>query len=100
MEQYEGYLRVTAVAISGEEDDPARERIVVDCFVGSNWLLTVHDGEIAVLDDFRATAEGKGNLGLLDAPSFLAVVNGDPGAEMFLQSILQIINRGGGNRRA
>ena len=35
----------------------------------------------------------------LDAPSFLAVVKRDPGAEMFLQSILQIINRGGGDRR-
>ena len=43
--------------------DPARERIVVDCFLGSNWVLTVHSAEIAVLDDFREVAEGKGEVG-------------------------------------
>ena len=35
IEQYEGHLRVTAVAVSDAERDPDRERIVVDCFA---WL--------------------------------------------------------------
>ena len=74
IEQHEGHLRVTAVAVSDVEDDAAPETITVDCFVGSNWLLTVHSGEIAVLDDFRAAAEGEGKLGLLDAPSFLSAL--------------------------
>ena len=54
--------------------DPARERIVVDCFLGSNWVLTAHSAEIAVLDDFRKVAEGKGEMGLLDGPSFLSTL--------------------------
>jgi magnesium transporter len=74
IEQHEGHLRVTAVAVSDAERDPARERIVVDCFLGSNWVLTAHSAEIAVLDSFRATAEGEGEIGLLDAPSFLATL--------------------------
>lgn len=74
IEQLAGSLRVTAVAISDAEHDAALERIVVDCFVGSNWLLTVHSSEIAVLDDFRAAAEGKGEFGLLDATSFLSTL--------------------------
>ena len=37
-------------------------------FLGSNWVLTVHSAEIAVLDDFRKLAEGKGEIGLLDGP--------------------------------
>lgn len=74
IEQHEGHLRVTAVAVSDAERDPDRERIVVDCFLGSNWVLTAHSAEIAVLDDFRAIAEGKGELGLLDAPSFLSTI--------------------------
>ena len=74
IEEHEGHLRVTAVAVSDAEHDAARERIVVDCFVGSNWLLTAHSAEIAVLDDFRAAAEGKGKFGLLDAPSFLSTL--------------------------
>ena len=74
IEQHEGHLRVTAVAVSDAERDPARETIVVDCFLGSNWVLTAHSTEIAVLDDFREVAEGKGEIGLLDAPSFLSTL--------------------------
>ena len=74
IEQHEGHLRVTAVAISDAKHDAARDRIVIDCFVGSNWLLTARSAKIAVLDDFRAAAEGKGEFGLLDAPSFLSTL--------------------------
>ena len=75
VEQFERHLRVTAVAVSDTERDPARERIVVDCFLGSNWILTVHGADIAALDDFRGVAEGKGEVGLLDAPSFLTTLS-------------------------
>lgn len=74
VDQHEGHLRVTAVAVSDDERDPERERIVVDCFVGSSWVLTVHTADIAALDEFRRVAEGRGEVGLLDAPSFLATV--------------------------
>jgi magnesium transporter len=74
VEQHEGHLRVTAVAVSDAERDPDRERIVVDCFLGSNWVLTAHTADIAALDDFRSIAEGRGEIGLLDAPSFLSTV--------------------------
>lgn len=49
---------MTAVAVSDAERAPDRETIVVDCFLGSNWVMTAHGAEIAVLDDFRAVAEG------------------------------------------
>src|SRR4029077_5255824 len=75
VEQFERHLRVTAVAVSDTERDPARERIVVDCFLGSNWILTVRGADIAALDDFRDAAEGKGEVGLLDAPSFLTALS-------------------------
>ena len=74
VEQHEGHLRVTAVAVSDKERDPARERIVVDCFVGPNWVMTAHRAQISVLDDFREAATGKGEIGLLDAPSFLSTL--------------------------
>jgi magnesium transporter len=73
-EQYEGFLRVTAVAVSDAERDPARERVVVDCLVGQNWVLTVHEADIAALDAFREVTAGKGALGSFDAPSFLAAL--------------------------
>jgi len=70
--QEDDYLAVTAVAISDKERDIERERVVVDCFVGRNWLLTIHGADVAIIDDFRETASGDGELGALDAPSFLA----------------------------
>ncbi len=72
--QEAGYLAVTAVAVSDEERDLDRERVVVDCFVGQNWVLTVHEVEIAVIDDFREVASGEGALGMMDAPSFLSAL--------------------------
>ena len=74
VEQHEDHLRVTAVAVSDTERDPDRERIVVDCFLGSNWVLTAHTADIAALDEFRRVAEGQGEIGLLDGPSFLSTV--------------------------
>jgi magnesium transporter len=74
VEQFEGHLRVTAVAVSDAVSDPEREMIIVDCLLGSNFVLTAHSAEIAVLDDFRGVAEGRGEIGLLDAPSFLTTL--------------------------
>jgi magnesium transporter len=74
VDQEENYLRVTAVAVSDEEEDPAKERIVVDCFVGPNWLLTAHHAEVAVIDEFGERVTGKGEAGALDAPEFLATL--------------------------
>jgi magnesium transporter len=74
VEQHEGHLRVTAIAVSDAERDPERERIVIDCFLSSNWVLTAHTADIAALDAFRRVAEGQGEIGLLDGPSFLSTV--------------------------
>jgi magnesium transporter len=74
LEQQEGYLRVTAVAVSDKESDADHERVVVQCFVGPNWVLTAHNAEVGVLEDFREIASGEGELGVLDAPSFLSAL--------------------------
>lgn len=70
--QHDGYLHVTAVAVSDEDQDPARETVAIECFVGVNWIMTRHTAEIAALEDFRGVATGEGEIGTLDAPSFLA----------------------------
>ena len=72
LEQEEGYLVVTAVAVSDEEEDIEKEHVVLTCWVGAGWLVTVHEKDVAVLDDFRETVSGEGEIGILDAPSFLA----------------------------
>ena len=72
LDQNEGHIRVTAVAVSADEKEPAQELVVVDCFVGPNWVITTHAGEIAVIDEFRDLATGGSELGVLDASSVLA----------------------------
>jgi magnesium transporter len=74
LEQHEGYLRLTAVAVSDKELDPTLERVVVDCFVGGNWVLTAHNAGVAALEDFRDIVSGEGEIGILDAPSFLSAL--------------------------
>jgi magnesium transporter len=74
LDQSEDHIRVTAIAVSDEENDSAREAVVLDCFIGVNWVLTLHTREVAVIEDFRSQAEGEGELGILDAPSFLATL--------------------------
>ena len=74
LEQEDGYLVVTAVAVSDEEQDVDKEQVVLTCYVGPGWLLSVHEVDIAVIDDFRETVSGDGQLGCMDAPSFLAAL--------------------------
>jgi Mg2+ and Co2+ transporter CorA len=71
---YRDHLRVTAIAVSDIERDPGQERVVVDCFVGDNWVLTVHSAQVAVLEDFQELVAGEGQIGILDAPTFLAEI--------------------------
>jgi len=65
-------LYLTLVAVAGEEDDPAP--ISVECVLGANWVVTSHHEEIGVLDEFLERAEGGGQIGALDSPSFVAAL--------------------------
>ena len=73
--QRDGYLQVDAIAVP-DPGDSASETAAITCFIGKNWILTAHTSEVAVVDDFRERAEGGGEIGILDAPSFLAVLLG------------------------
>ena len=65
----EAYLHVTACV-------PVRngrsEIVAVDCLVAEHWVVTAHEAEVEVFDDFRQKAAGSGETGLLDGPAFLA----------------------------
>jgi magnesium transporter len=64
-------LHVTLYAAGIEGDDPVL--VPVECALGPNWIVTAHS-EVEVLDQFRERAEGGGQIGVLDAPSFLAAI--------------------------
>jgi magnesium transporter len=76
LDQREDYLRVTAVAASGGGERSSTETVALSCYIGKNWILTTHASELAAVDNFRKRAEGGGEIGILDASSFLALLLG------------------------
>jgi magnesium transporter len=66
------HLYVTLVAVAGDEDAPVL--VPVECVLGENWVVTAHHDEITVLEEFLERAQGGGEVGALDAPSFVAAV--------------------------
>ena len=65
-------MHVTLYAAGVEEGEPILAP--VECALGRNWIVTAHHGKIEVLEEFRERAEGGGQVGALDAPSFLAAI--------------------------
>ncbi len=70
-----GRMHLTVYAASVERGEPSV--VSVECVLGANFILTAHEDEIEMLEDFRERAEeGKGSIGVLDAPSFAAILLG------------------------
>jgi Mg2+ and Co2+ transporter CorA len=63
---------VTLYVASGVGGEPVLRP--VECLLGRNWVVTAHEAEIKVLEEFRERAEGGGQVGALDSPSFVAAV--------------------------
>jgi Mg2+ and Co2+ transporter CorA len=70
LEDCESYVHVTALAPS--RDDGRVELVKVDCLVSRSWVVTMHQGSVPVLDDFRERACGPGETGRLDGLELLA----------------------------
>ena len=66
------HMHVTLHVASGEGGDPVLRP--VECVLGPNWVVTAHEAEIEVLEEFRERAEGGSQVGVLDSPSFVAAV--------------------------
>ena len=65
-------MYVTLYAVSGDGDAP--ELIPVECVLGPNWIVTAYRQKIEVLEEFFQRAQGGGQIGALDAPSFVATI--------------------------
>jgi Mg2+ and Co2+ transporter CorA len=65
------YIHITTYA---PREDEEGELHALECVVGQNWVVTAHDQQIPVLDEFAARVSGSGDTGSLDGPSFLAAL--------------------------
>jgi magnesium transporter len=55
-------------------DDHNTELVCVDCLVSERWIVTVHDGPVSVIEDFRESSTDSGETGRRDGLEFLAGV--------------------------
>jgi magnesium transporter len=68
---FRSHLHVTVVVPGSSSGDDV---VQVDCLVGDTWLVTVSPREAEAIAEFRQRVTGRGELGGLDAPSFLAAL--------------------------
>jgi len=71
--QRDGLLVATLAAVN-EEASKGPAPYPLRCVVGPNWVVTARGGPFPVFEEFRELASGEGELGVLDAPSFLAAL--------------------------
>jgi magnesium transporter len=65
-------MHVTLYATGGAGDEPVL--VPVECVLGPNLIVTAHREKVEVLEEFRERAEGGGQIGALDSPSFVAAI--------------------------
>lgn len=63
------YIHATVCAVRNEQ---RRELEPVECLVSKQWVVTVHESSLEVLETFRERAAGFGDIGRLDGGLFLA----------------------------
>jgi magnesium transporter len=64
------HITLYAARVGGDK----RGLVPIECVLGPNWVVTAHREKVEVLDEFRERAEGGGQLGALDAPTFVATI--------------------------
>ena len=63
-------LRVNAV----HWDNSTPQPMVLHCLVGENWVVTLHEGGLDLVDQFNKPFNGETRFGELNGPAFLALV--------------------------
>jgi magnesium/cobalt transport protein CorA len=70
LEAEDRYFRLSVVIVAKGPD--GFEPTELQCFVGKNWILTIHDGSFDLVAEFNRPIRGETAIGQLDGPVFLA----------------------------
>jgi magnesium/cobalt transport protein CorA len=69
--QHNGIIQLAVIVLRREPD---LEPMTLHCLVGPNWVVTLHHGELDLVDEFNKPFHGETRLGDLDGPAFLSLV--------------------------
>ena len=65
-------MYVTLYVVNSGGDAP--ELVPIECVLGVNWIVTAYRERADVLEEFFERVQGGGEVGALDAPSFVATI--------------------------
>jgi len=65
---------VLQLAVKALPVEPHPSPMTLHCLVGPNWVVTLHQGELDLVDEFNKPFHGDTRLGDLNGPSFLSLV--------------------------
>jgi magnesium transporter len=68
----EALLHLTVYTTRGSPERPQLTELV--CVAGPNWVVTVHQESVENVEEFREHTTGGGQVGALDAPTFVATL--------------------------
>jgi Mg2+ and Co2+ transporter CorA len=69
--RHNGLIQLNVSAVGGGSEF---EPMALHCLVGANWVVTLHQGELDLVDEFNKPFHGDTLLGELDGPAFLSMV--------------------------
>ena len=69
--QHNGILELWVSALG---DGPGLDPMMLRCVVGPNFVVTLHEGELDLVDEFNEPFHGDTRLGDLSGPAFLSLV--------------------------
>jgi Mg2+ and Co2+ transporter CorA len=69
---HEGFVQISI--LSAREDLADFTPVMLHCLVGNNWVATLHDGELNLVEEFNEPLARDTRLGELNSSSFLALV--------------------------
>jgi magnesium transporter len=72
LNSHENFVQLNVIAAREHASDFVP--VALHCFVGNNWIATVHDGELDLVEEFNAPLASDSRLGGLDSSAFLAMV--------------------------
>jgi magnesium transporter len=65
-------MHLTVYATRGSPERPRLAELI--CVAGPNWVVTLHAEDVETIEEFREHATGAGEVGVLDAPTFVATL--------------------------
>jgi magnesium transporter len=65
---------ILELAVKALRAGPHPEAVTLHCLVGPNWVVTLHKGELDLVDEFNKPFHGDTRLGDLNGPAFLSIV--------------------------